>query len=95
VDFKTKKKSNYLQLELSATGLLKEVRKVFKKIPSTRSRDKKVSLTDSLMYALAMFSLKSPSLLAFDKAYKNPGIINNLKNLYGIKRAPSRTFEFT
>ena len=60
---------------LSAVGLLSEVRKVFKKIPSTRSRNKKVSLADSLMSALAMFSLKSPSLLVFDKAYKNPGII--------------------
>jgi hypothetical protein len=35
--------------QLSAVGLLREVRKVFKKIPSTRSRNKKVSLADSLI----------------------------------------------
>jgi hypothetical protein len=77
---------------LSAVGLLSEVRKVFKKIPSTRSRNKKVSLTDSLMSALAMFSLKSSSLLAFDKSYRTKMTVNNLGSLYGIKHAPSDTY---
>ena len=82
--------------ELSAYGLLREVRNVFEKIPVSRSnsrgRDKKISLSDSLMSSLAMFSLKSPSLLAFDQARKDKIIIHNLKSLYGIKQAPSDTY---
>ena len=80
---------------MSAAGLLGEVRKVFEKIPvfrsNTRGRDKKISLADSLMSALAMFSLKSQSLLAFDQARENEMISHNLKTLYGIKQAPSDT----
>lgn len=81
---------------LSATGLLGKVRKVFEKIPATRTnargRERNISLADSLMSALAMFNLKSPSLLAFDQAIKDPIISHNLKSLYGIKRAPSDTY---
>ena len=80
---------------LSASGLLGEVRKVFEKIPvsqgNSRGRNKKISITDSLMSALAMFSLKSQSLLAFDKVRKSEMISHNLNTLYGIKRAPSDT----
>ena len=80
---------------LSAAGLLGEVRKVFEKIPvfrsNSRGRNKKISLADSLMSALSMFSLKSSSLLAFDQASKNEMISHNLKSLYGIKQAPSDT----
>jgi hypothetical protein len=44
-------------------------------------------LTDALMSVFAMFSLKSPSLLAFDKERAEA----NLQRLYGIKRAPCDT----
>jgi hypothetical protein len=81
---------------LSAAGLLGEVRKVFEKVPSVRTnargRDRNISLADSLMSALAMFSLKSPSLLAFDQAIKDPIISHNLKKLYHVKQAPSDTY---
>jgi hypothetical protein len=81
---------------LSATGLLGEVRKVFEKVPyirtNARGRERNISLADSLMSALAMFSLKSPSLLAFDQALKDPIISHNLKSLYHIKQAPSDTY---
>jgi hypothetical protein len=81
---------------LSATGLLGQVRKVFEKVPSirtnTRGRERNISLADSLMSALAMFGLKSPSLLAFDQALKNPAIRHNLKSLYHVKQAPSDTY---
>jgi hypothetical protein len=36
-----------------------------------QGKNRKISPKDSLMSALAMFSLKSPSLLAFDQARKN------------------------
>ena len=39
-----------------------------------------------------MFSLKSPSLLAFDQGRKDPIISHNLEKLYGIKHAPSDTY---
>ena len=80
---------------LSARGLLGEIRKVFNKIapvvskPKTRGRKKEIPLSDSLMSSLAMFSLKTPSLLAFDKGRHDKAIEHNLKSLYGIKRAPS------
>jgi len=81
---------------LSAAGLLNEVGKVFKKIPvnrtNLRGRDRNISPADSLMSALAMFSLKSPSLLAFDQACKDPIISHNLKSLYEIKQVPSDTY---
>jgi hypothetical protein len=94
--------------QLSATGLLKIVRTVFNGISvdflssRARTRDplkqglrgkiKQISLADSLMSALAMFSLKSPSLLAFDKACRDKVVSHNLKTLYGIENAPSDTY---
>lgn len=81
---------------LSASGLLSEVRKVFEKVRSVRTnargRNRNISLADSLMSALAMFSLKSPSLLAFDQGLKDPIIGHNLKSLYHVKQAPSDTY---
>ena len=46
-----------------------------------------ISLTDALMSAFAMFSLKSPSLLAFDQE-RTAG---NLQRVYGMKRVPCDT----
>ncbi len=81
---------------LSANGLLGLARRVFEKITNDRinkrGRNREISLVDSLMSALAMFGIKSPSLLAFDQAIKDPMIKNNLQKLYGIERAPSDTY---
>jgi hypothetical protein len=52
---------------LSLDALFGFIRSGFKHIPDHRCGDVEISLTDALMYAWAMFSLKSPSLLAFDK----------------------------
>jgi len=46
-----------------------------------------ISLSDALMSAFAMFSLKSPSLLAFDKERSQ----DNLHRIYGIERVPCDT----
>jgi Transposase DDE domain len=46
-----------------------------------------IPLDDTLMAAFAMFSLKAPSLLAFDKQRAE----GNLKTIYGIERAPCDT----
>jgi len=50
---------------LSAERLLKVVRQVFQEIPRDVKRAE-ISLADCLMSALAMFGMKSPSLLTFD-----------------------------
>jgi len=81
---------------LSATGLLGVTRKIFEKIQNQKrnvqGKEKKIKIADSLMSALAMFSLKSPSLLAFDQARNDSTVSHNLKTLYGINQAPSDTY---
>ena len=52
---------------LSADALFGLVRSGFADIPASRPSETDISLTDALMSGFAMFSLKSPSLLAFDK----------------------------
>jgi hypothetical protein len=50
---------------LSADALFRLVRSGFATIPDDRGGETEISLTDALMSAFAMFSLKSPSLLAW------------------------------
>ena len=72
---------------LSADALFRLVQNGFDKIPDQRLTDTEISLTDALMSAFAMFSLKSPSLLAFDKERA----AGNLATIYGIERVPCDT----
>ena len=73
---------------LCADALFRLVRKSFATIPDHRCDDAGISLPDALMSAFAMFSLKSPSLLAFDKQRAE----GNLGTIYGITRAPCDTY---
>jgi hypothetical protein len=72
---------------LSADALFRLVHRGFDPIPDHRPADADISLTDALMSAFAMFSLKAPSLLAFDKERAE----GNLHTLYGIQRVPCDT----
>src|SRR5712691_10724967 len=72
---------------LSADALFRLVRSSFANITDARGEEVEIPLTDALMSACAMFSLKSPSLLAFDKQR----IEGNLETIYGIPRAPCDT----
>jgi hypothetical protein len=72
---------------LSADALFPLVRSGFANIPDPRSADGDIALTDALMSAFAMFSLKAPSLLAFDKERAE----GNLHTIYGIQRVPCDT----
>jgi hypothetical protein len=72
---------------LSADALFYLVRNGFASIPDARGEDVDISLTDALMSAFAMFSLKAPSLLAFDKERAE----GNLHTIYGIERVPCDT----
>src|SRR5256712_5740208 len=72
---------------LSADALFRMVRSGFANIPDHRDGETEISLADALMAAFAMFSLKSPSLLAFDK-HRAEG---NLGTIYAIDRVPCDT----
>ena len=72
---------------LSADALFAIVRERFEKLPDHRPADAEVSLPDALMSAFAMFSLKDPSLLAFDQRRND----ENLKSVYHIENIPCDT----
>ena len=80
-----------LRKSLSITGLLALVRKEFEQIKEHRIKTITYQLADVLMSALAMFGLKYPSLLRFEENRHEPTLRANLKNLYGVERAPSDT----
>ena len=73
---------------LSADALFHLVRSGFTTIPDPHNEDVDISLTDTLMSAFAMFSLKAPSLLAFDKERAE----GNLHTIYGIQHVPCDTY---
>jgi hypothetical protein len=72
---------------LCADALFRLVRNGFASIPDYRLSETDIALTDALMSAFAMFSLKSPSLLAFDKERAE----GNLHTIYGIEGVPCDT----
>ena len=75
-------------------GMLATMRRCFEKIADPRSRRNSIkhTLTDTLMSALAMFSLKYPSLLQFDsRARGDDTVRHNLRTLYEVIDAPCDT----
>jgi hypothetical protein len=72
---------------LSADALFGLVRNGFAHIPDYRLSETDIALADALMAAFALFSLKAPSLLAFDKERAE----GNLHTIYGIERVPCDT----
>lgn len=78
-----------LRKDFNADALFKHLHEQFKKIPDKRSSNKKIQLDDALMSGFAMFSVKDPSLLAFEERRKNED--SNLKTIYGMKDIPSDT----
>lgn len=74
--------------DLSADSLFSLLRSGFDSLPDPRSRSDfvQVSLSDALMSAFAMFSLKDPSLLAFDHRRRDP--LDNFRSIYGILNVP-------
>ncbi len=73
---------------LSADGLFALVRAGFERVRDQRDENAKISLSDTLMSGFAMFSLKDPSLLAFDERRTTD---DNLKSIYGIEHVPCDT----
>lgn len=72
---------------LTADALYALVRAGCRGIPDHREPDSTISLVDALMSGLALFALKDPSLLAFDRRRND----QNMKNLFGIGLVPSDT----
>jgi hypothetical protein len=76
---------------LNADALFSTIRGRFEKIPDFRSAQGDIRLSDALMSAFAMFSLKDSSLLSFDNRRKDEAECQNLKAIYGIETIPSDT----
>ena len=73
---------------LSADSLFALMRSGFEQVPDQRAENVTILLPDALMSGFAMFSLKDPSLLAFDERRATD---SNLKSIYDIERVPSDT----
>ena len=72
---------------LAADALLTLIREGCERILDHRPAHNGISLPDALMSAFAMFSLKDPSLLAFDSRRND----KNLKAVYQIRDIPCDT----
>src|SRR3989475_2832593 len=75
------------QYETDTHALSRLLREHFATIADDRVDEVEIPLSDALMSAFAMFSLKAPSLLAFDKQRAE----GNLKTIYGIAHTPCDT----
>ena len=73
--------------DLSADALFHMLGGQFASLPDARAGEVEITLGDALMSAFAMFSLKDPSLLAFDDRRRDPN--DNFRTIYGISRVPS------
>lgn len=72
----------------SADALFKLIYKTFGQVPEHRAMNVAISLPDALMSGFALFSLKDPSLLAFDERRAKP---ENLRRVYQLQDIPSDT----
>ena len=77
-----------LRKHLNADALFRCLHSGFERIPDHRNGDVGISLADALMSGFAIFSLKDPSLLAFDERRATD---QNLKAIYSIEDVPSDT----
>src|SRR5271155_1328712 len=67
-------------------ALIQLARRRFEKLPEQR-RSPVFPVADTLMAGLALFSLKDPSLLAFQRRAGD----HNLRSVFGLKAIPSDT----
>lgn len=82
-----------MRKHLCLPGLLKRARQRFSCIKDSVTRQVNISLTDCLMSGLAIFGMKYPSLLQFDKEFRTKKMVmHNLQTLYHIQNVPSDTY---
>jgi len=86
--------SQVFRKHLSMPGLINTVYHHFLKIQDPRafSRSTKTRICDHLMTGLAIFGLKCPSLLDYDRKRKDHAIEHNLRELYHVTNPPSDTY---
>jgi len=72
---------------LSFDPLVKDIRTRAEQLPDSRGRQCPYSVADAVMSGFAMFSLKDPSLLAFQERRND----FNIKSLYLVNEVPSDT----
>ena len=78
-----------MRAHLNADALFATIREDFAKVPDHRAANASIPLADALMSGFAMFSLKDPSLLAFDeRRLERP---ESLHGVYGVGVIPSDT----
>ncbi len=75
--------------DLSADSLFRLIRSRFDNICDPRAGEVEIPLGDGLMAGFAMFSLKDPSLLAFDERRQDPN--DNFRSIYAIDHVPCDT----
>jgi hypothetical protein len=75
-----------MRKQLNADSMIGAIRRDLHKITDHRANNSKIPLGDILMSGFAMFSLKDPSLLAFDKRRCNDP--ESLHGVYGIDIIP-------
>ena len=83
------KKKIKLRKELNADALFRSLRSGFEGIHDHRNGNATIPLADALMSGFAIFSLKDPSLLAFDQ--RRQSCSHNLMSVYGIDKIPCDT----
>ena len=78
-----------MRAHLNADALFATIREDFAKVPDHRAANASIPLADALMSGFAMFSLKDPSLLAFDeRRLERP---ESLHGVFGVGVIPSDT----
>ena len=75
-----------MRAHLNADSLFARIRKDFSMVPDHRASNTTIPLDDALMSGFAMFSLKDPSLLAFDERRREDPA--SLHTVYGVKHIP-------
>jgi hypothetical protein len=73
---------------LSADALIGLIRDEFEHVPDPRAENAQIALPDALMSGFAMFSLKDPSLLAFEVRRATE---HNLGTIFKIGQVPCDT----
>ncbi|UTW41401.1 transposase [bacterium SCSIO 12844] len=85
--------NNQFKKHLSIPGLLHTLRNSFAKATDRKSSSI-YSLVDCLMCGMAVFGMKYPSLLKFDKDMRSEGSLvkNNISSLYKVEKVPCDTY---
>jgi hypothetical protein len=86
--------SSLFRKHLGIPNLIKVVYQHFSEVSDPRefSRRGVTCLSDHLMSGLAVFGLKCPSLLDYDRKRKNEATEHNLRDLYHVQNPPSDTY---